>query len=273
MGVFTPNIGLYIPAAGETNYTDAFAAGMMNLDTHDHSGGPNKGLPISSSGLADFSVTYRKLNSNVADITTGIGTNPASNLQNQLQLLGVLRNLFTLASVNAGTGFLSINGSTINGRTFQSSSDLIWTAADGIASDPSIALDSSFYSTGTFTPTIQTSNSDIGTINYSLQSGNYQKIGKWIMIDLEVVFTVTMTPGTGNLIIQGLPVASIGTYWFAGYINSGSLTPNQQVCSYQADTSNVLIFPVGASNSQLAVPVSTPYGFNMQMTGIYQWTV
>lgn len=271
MGQFTPNIGLYIPAAGETNYDDAFAAGMMNLDAHDHSGGPNKGLPISSSGLGDGSVTYKKLNSNVADITTGIGTNSSPSLQNQLQLLGILRNLYAL-SLASGTGFLSINGSTIVGRTFQSSGDLDWTYPNGITGDPSIALDTSFYDTGTFTPTIQTSNSDIGTVSYSLQSGNYQKIGKWIMMDLEVQFSVTVTPGTGNLIIQGLPVAAIGTYWFAGYINSASLTPNQQVCSYQSSTSDVLIFPVGASNTQLAVPGSAPYGFNMQLTGIYQWT-
>jgi hypothetical protein len=139
MGVFTPNIGLYIPGPGETNFNDAFASGMINLDQHDHSGGPNKGLPISSTGLADFSVTYDKLNSNVADVTTGIGVNSATGFQNQLQLLGVLRNIYAL-SLASGTGFLSINGSTIAGRTFQNSSTATWTNPDGIAGNPSVAF-------------------------------------------------------------------------------------------------------------------------------------
>lgn len=139
MGTFTPNIGLFIPAAGETNYTDVFAAGMINLDQHDHSGGPNKGLPISTTGLADFSVTFNKLNSNVADTTTGIGVDSTPGLQNQLQLLGVLRNLYTFANA-AGTGFISINGSTVAGRTFQNSSTVTWTNADGIAGNPSAAF-------------------------------------------------------------------------------------------------------------------------------------
>lgn len=140
MGVFTPNIGLFIPAAGETNYSDAFAAGMMNLDTHDHSGGPNKGLPISSTGLGDHSVTYEKLASNVADITTGIGVNNSSGLQYQLQMLGVLKNLFTFASTGGGTGIIAVNGSTVFGRTFQDSSSIVWTYPDGVSGNPSASI-------------------------------------------------------------------------------------------------------------------------------------
>jgi hypothetical protein len=136
MGVFTPNIGLYIPSAGETNYNDAFAQGMINLDQHDHTGGPNKGVPITSTGLANFSVTFDKLNSNVVDPTTGIGVNSTPGSQNQLQILGILRNLFTLASV-PGVGFVSMNGSTVAARTFQNSSTVTWTNPDGVAGNPS----------------------------------------------------------------------------------------------------------------------------------------
>lgn len=139
MGVFTPNIGLFIPAAGETNYNDAFAQGMINLDQHDHTGGPNKGVPITSTGLANFSVTFDKLNSNVVDPTTGIGVNSTPGSQNQLQILGILRNLFTLASV-PGVGFVSMNGSTVAARTFQNSSTVTWTNPDGVAGNPSAAF-------------------------------------------------------------------------------------------------------------------------------------
>jgi NOL1/NOP2/fmu family ribosome biogenesis protein len=31
MGQVTPNMGIYIPAAGETNYDASFAAGMINV--------------------------------------------------------------------------------------------------------------------------------------------------------------------------------------------------------------------------------------------------
>lgn len=139
MGQFTPNIGLYIPAAGETNYTDSFASGMVNLDLHDHSGGPNKGVQITSSGLGDFSVTYNKLAANVADPTTGIGVNLTPGLQHQLQILGVLRNIFTLAAV-PGVGFISMNGSTVAARSFADSASIAWTNPDGVAAAPSAAL-------------------------------------------------------------------------------------------------------------------------------------
>lgn len=139
MGQFTPNIGLFIPAAGETNYTDSFASGMINLDLHDHSGGPNKGVPITSSGLANFSVTFNKLAANVADPTTGIGVNVTPGLQHQLQILGILRNLFTLAST-PGVGLVSMNGSTVAARTIQDTSTITWNNADGVAGDPSADL-------------------------------------------------------------------------------------------------------------------------------------
>ena len=147
MGTFTPNIGLYIPAAGETNFNDSFASGMINLDQHDHSGGPNKGVLITTTALANLSVTYNKLNSNVADTTTGIGVNSTPPYQNQLQLLGVVKNLFTLGDTS-GVGMLSINGETIVGRSFVSNDGSItWTNANGVSGNPNAQVN-----TGAFLP-------------------------------------------------------------------------------------------------------------------------
>lgn len=53
MGQTTPNMGIYVPSAGETNYDQSFASGMVNVDQHDHTGGPNKGVPIGTGGIAD----------------------------------------------------------------------------------------------------------------------------------------------------------------------------------------------------------------------------
>lgn len=137
MGQVTANIGIYIPAAGETNYDASFAAGMINIDQHDHSGGPNKGVPITSSGIADDSITFEKLNANVADNTTGIGTAGAAG-PNQLSILGILKNLYQLATA---TGFLAKNGSAVTARTFQGTANQIAiTNPAGVAGDPTFSL-------------------------------------------------------------------------------------------------------------------------------------
>jgi hypothetical protein len=143
MGQVTPNIGIYIPAAGETNYDSSFAAGMVNIDQHDHSGGPNKGVPIATSGLADGSVTYNKLNANVADTTTGIGTNGA--MPNQLQILGLLKNIYQLVTA---TGFLAKNGSVATARTIMGTAGQIDVAnGDGSGGNPVISLDAAILPT------------------------------------------------------------------------------------------------------------------------------
>lgn len=265
MGTTTPNIGLYIPADGETNYGTAFANGMLNLDTHDHSGPPNKGVPLSASGLAPGSVTRDKLNSNVLSPGGGL----TFDVNNAIETDGLLKAIFGLGSNGLVT---RLSGSTAAARTLISAdTDVIDIQdGDGVGGNPTFSLPTTFYDGGTFTPTINASGGGMTGISYALQDGNWQKIGKWIMIDLEIVFTASN--GSGNLIIQGLPLPAVGTYWFAGYTNSGSQTPNQQVASFQTSGTDVLIFPVSPTFSQLPVPGPGPYGYNFQMTGIYQWT-
>ena len=72
MGQTTPNMSIYVPSNNETGYGQSFAAGMTNVDQHDHSGPPNKGVPIASGGIADGSITATKLNSNVLTIGGGL---------------------------------------------------------------------------------------------------------------------------------------------------------------------------------------------------------
>jgi hypothetical protein len=137
MGQTTPNMNIYIPAAGETNYDQSFAAGMVNIDQHDHTGGPNKGVPISTGGIADGSITYQKLNANVVDTTTGIGTNVGP-LANQIAAIGILKNLYQLSTA---TGFISKNGSAVQARTFQGTPNQIAiTNPDGAAGNPIFSI-------------------------------------------------------------------------------------------------------------------------------------
>jgi hypothetical protein len=201
MGQTTPNIGIYIPAAGETNYDASFSAGMVNIDQHDHSGGPNKGVPISSSGLDDGSVTYPKLDANVADNSTGIGTHTGG-LANQLYLLGVLPNIYALGQLPSA-GIISINGTTAAARTIAGTANQVTvTNGDGVSGNPTISFPSTFYSTGTFVPTVFGA-SVAGTTTYLQQIGFYTKIGNLVFAYGTV--QISAATGTGTCLIGGLP--------------------------------------------------------------------
>ncbi len=205
MGQVTPNIGIYIPAAGETNYDAAFAAGMVNIDQHDHSGGPNKGVPITTTGIADDSITYQKLNSNVADNTTGVGTNGA--LPNQLVMLGLLKNIYQVATT---AGFLTKDGANAHARTFQDTSQITWINPDGSGGDPSASMPTSFFQEGTWTPGFKGSVTP-GTMTYTLQYGTYQRIGSWVDCYGYIKVNAISVAMAGDLQITGLPFTADNT--------------------------------------------------------------
>ena len=110
---------------------------MINIDQHDHSGGPDGGVPISGSGLAAGSVDYTKLATNVADNATGIGT--AGSLgANQLSILGLLKNIYQLATT---AGFISKDGSLAHARTITGTANQIdVTNGDGVSGNPTIGF-------------------------------------------------------------------------------------------------------------------------------------
>lgn len=65
MGTRTPNMSVYKPSPGETVYDPAFAAGLDNIDSHDHSGAPNKGVQIGTNGIQDGAITPDKLSEEI----------------------------------------------------------------------------------------------------------------------------------------------------------------------------------------------------------------
>lgn len=112
MGQVTPNMSIYIPAAGETNYDSSFALGMINIDQHDHSGPPDNGVKLTSTSIADGSITFAKLAAGaqgVVDTTTGLIQQTAP-FANRIALASVLSNIFNLNVPTPTAGFLSING-------------------------------------------------------------------------------------------------------------------------------------------------------------------
>ena len=65
MGQRTPNMSIYIPQNGEDLYGRSFAQGLLNIDSHDHSGAPNNGVQIGTSGIQDGAVTPEKLSNQI----------------------------------------------------------------------------------------------------------------------------------------------------------------------------------------------------------------
>lgn len=75
MGTRTPNMSIYKPANGETVYDPSFSSGLDNIDGHDHSGAPNKGVQIGSSGIQDGAITPAKLSQEILAEATVQTTN------------------------------------------------------------------------------------------------------------------------------------------------------------------------------------------------------
>lgn len=213
MGQTTPNMSIYIPAAGETNYDQSFAAGMFNIDQHDHTGGPTKGVPITTGGIADGSVTYAKLNPNVVDTTTGLGTH-GGGLANQITTTGTLLALAGLA----GNGLISKNGTVLAGRTVMGTANQVAvTNGDGIAGNPTIALTNPIYtnisfdagtttldnySFGTFVPTLLFGGGNSGMTGAF--RGKYWRIGAVVVFSIVIILT-NKGVSTGNATLAGLP--------------------------------------------------------------------
>lgn len=135
MGTTTANIGIYIPDAGETNYDQSFAEGMNNIDAHDHSGGPNKGVPISGTGIADGSITKEKLATDVVSPLGGLAIDSLN--PNALIADGILNSLYKVT----GNGYLVKTGPTSTATreiTTGTSSRLTITNPDGVAGNTNI---------------------------------------------------------------------------------------------------------------------------------------
>jgi len=76
------------------------------------------------------------------------------------------------------------------------------------------------YEEGTFTPTVSYSTS--GTPTYAVQNGVYTKIGRSVQV--QMVLSWNENGAVGNITIQGLPFASVGTYRAIPSILSFGLT-------------------------------------------------
>jgi len=285
MGQTTPNISIYIPAAGETNYDASFASGMVNIDQHDHSGAPNKGVPITTTGIADGSVTYAKLNPNVVDVTSGLGTHTGG-LANQITTTGLLLALAQLG-VN---GILAKNGTTVNARTITGTANQVAVAnGDGVAANPTLSLPStiytnisfdsgvntlSSYTTGTFTPQLAFGGASVG-LTTSSSIGKYWKIGS--VVYLNIIITLTNKgSSTGVATITGIPgpLTSANDGFFNVFADKSKINTYPAGCTFLSheinpNSNDIVLGAQGAANRTSLLDTNFANTDEVQLSGFY----
>lgn len=204
----------------------------------------NINFPISSSstgGLQGYFCTFNTSSTNTTSIThAGSG---ASN-----EFTGCWISSGTATAVTITTNSLNLNSCeliTSNTNAISGTGTLIYSAifmgGSSVAMNPTsttqhvsfsggISFDKgtnnlNVYTTGTWTPTVQTSNGDMSGISYTTQVGRYTKIGNLVTVSSEVVWTNTGA-GTGNLIVNNLPftVKNAAGYNPIGALQIGNVT-------------------------------------------------
>lgn len=286
MGQTTPNMGIYIPAAGETNYDASFAAGMVNVDQHNHSGGPNEGVPIASSGLADGAVTYEKLASNVVTSGSGLTTQTGS-LANQITTTGLLNSIATLVTP---VGLLAANGSTATPVTITGTANQVNVAnGSGAAGNPTLSLPSTIYTnisfdsgahtlnsytSGTFTPNLAFGGSSTG-ITYSTQTGKYWKVGAVVYFCINL-FLTSAGSATGAATVTGLPFTSandgfVQTIPIQCFLSSYPSGTTYIVGELNPNSNDIAIAACGAANQTAVLNSNFNSSSELTISGFY-WT-
>jgi len=120
--------------------------------------------------------------------------------------------LYTINSFNIYVdGSSAISISSARDTTFTGGNLIQGTAGKGInftANTPLAGMTSqllNWYEEGTFTPVVQGS-STAGTASYSVQTGQYTRIGNRVLFNLRIAYSGGT--GTGNLRVGGLPFSS-----------------------------------------------------------------
>jgi hypothetical protein len=127
------------------------------------------------------------------------------------------------------------------------------------------------YKDGTFTPTIEGS-TGAGTGTYTKQQGWYTRIGKLVFIAVDIGWSAH--DGTGNIVLAGLPYASLSsgdTSPFAFFVRPTSLTfSNDLGLRFQNGGSKANLFTYATAASPADVALDTSAAF--QVCGCYMMT-
>lgn len=183
-------------------------------------------------------------------IPTGT-TVPASGLYRPTtNTIGISTNMVERMRIDAsGNVGIGITPTTRNNTTLQIKDGIGFPETQVSSSDPNTLDD---YEEGTWTPTIVgTTTSGVGT--YTVQSGNYTKIGN--MVTYQASITWTSHTGTGNMRVSGLPFIGVANI-HVGSVLAVNLTYTGQIGSY-AIGSQVYLIQQTSNAASTAVTMDT----------------
>jgi hypothetical protein len=250
-------MAIYIPANGEDFYGSSFASGMQNIDLHDHSGGPNSGVPLSSAGIANGSITAAKLNGNVI-----FGPGLVLNGSNQITLTAILASL----AAPPANGILVNNASVISAVSLVGTLNQIDIAnANGIGGPPTFTLPASLNVNavnpvaGNFTISLN------GVLQATFSPGNLNLNGGTIsQIRTYSIVTAVLPAATGQQDLINLPAGSI---WL--FTAQSSIIDGNSYCLYIVYVPNVgtpTFLPITTTppnqNVTFSVGMATTIGIN-----------
>lgn len=219
-GLATTGIGLYNIAAA--------SGGILFSECQISNGGNSVTASNVSSGVTNFFNT--QLNIPISTSGTGFGTMYNSYLNTSVQnttpftTAGTGNFLISNSSiyagsasaVNVGTGttvtatqtnLSSTNTNVVTGGgTFNQGGNVFSNTSFGVNVTTNNFLPTSSFSQGTFTPTITFGGASTG-ITYSRQDGRYTKIGKMVMVNIDIILT-NKGSSTGVAAVAGLPFSA-----------------------------------------------------------------
>jgi hypothetical protein len=125
------------------------------------------------------------------------------------------------------------------------------------------------YEEGTFTPAVS-GTTTAGTGTYSVQNGQYVKIGR--LVQYQIYIVLTAHTGTGNIAITGLPFTAIPNAYPASsiYVDGLALTAgNYPQMAVLTSGTEILVrqYPTGGG-AATAIPMDTQ--FDILLCGTYQ---
>jgi hypothetical protein len=164
VGTITANIGIYIPANGEEVYGTSFAAGMQNIDLHDHSGGPNKGVPLSAASIGNGSITAVKFAGDVFFPGGGIDLDGGTNA---LKLSSAV--LISFGNLGASSGLVVNNAGVVSATTLTSGdSNILIANGSGVGGAPTFTLAS--------IPTVVGINATVSPLKFRIAGADFVQI-------------------------------------------------------------------------------------------------